>query len=38
LGERTTCQKLADHHPRQDNLLQRNNFSGVYKTSLHITK
>jgi hypothetical protein len=30
-----TLQKSADLHPRQCNLLQRNNFSAVYKTSLH---
>jgi hypothetical protein len=30
--------KLADLHPRQSNLFQRSNFSGVYKTSLHFTK
>jgi hypothetical protein len=29
---------LADLHPRQGNLLQRNHFSGVYKTSLHFAK
>jgi hypothetical protein len=32
------CKKSADLHPRQGNLLQRNNFSVVYKTSLHFTK
>jgi hypothetical protein len=37
-GERTPCKKLADLHPRQGNLLQRNNFSAVYKTSLHFAK
>jgi hypothetical protein len=37
-GERTPCKKLADHHPRQGKLLQTNNFSAVYKTSLHFTK
>jgi hypothetical protein len=37
-GERTPCKKLADFYPRQGNLLQRNNFSVVYKTSLHFTK
>jgi hypothetical protein len=30
LGERTTCKKLSDLHPR----LQRNNFSGVYIQNL----
>jgi hypothetical protein len=38
LRERTPCKKLADLHPRQGNLLLRNNFSVVYKTSLHFTK
>jgi hypothetical protein len=38
LGERTPCKKLADLRPRQGNLLQRNYFSAVYKTSLHFTK
>jgi hypothetical protein len=37
-GERTPLKKLADLHPRQGNLLQRNKFLGVYKTSLHFTK
>jgi hypothetical protein len=37
-GERTPCNKLADLHPRQGNLLQRNNFSVVYQTSLHFAK
>jgi hypothetical protein len=37
-GERTPCEKLADLYPRQGNLLQRNIFSAVYKTSLHFTK
>jgi hypothetical protein len=32
-GERTPCKKLL-----QGNSLRRNNFSGVYKTSLHFTK
>jgi hypothetical protein len=36
--ERTPCKKSADLHPRQGNLLQRNNISAVYKTSLHFTK
>jgi hypothetical protein len=35
---RTPCIKSADLHPCQGNLLQRNNFSGVSKTSLHYTK
>jgi hypothetical protein len=30
--------KLANFHPRQGNLFQRNNFSVVYKASLHFTK
>jgi hypothetical protein len=34
LGERTPCKKLADLHPRQGNLLQRNNFSVVYVQNL----
>jgi hypothetical protein len=38
LEERTPCKKSADLHPTQGNLLQRNNFSAVYKTSLHFTK
>jgi hypothetical protein len=37
-GETTPCKKSADLHLRQANLLQRNNFSGVCKTSLHLTK
>jgi hypothetical protein len=37
-GWETLCIKLADLHPRQDNLLQRHSFSGVYKTSFHFTK
>jgi hypothetical protein len=32
-GKRTPCKKSADLHPRQGNLLQRNNFSVAYKTS-----
>jgi hypothetical protein len=36
LGKEHLVKKLADLHPRQDNLLQRNNFSAVYKTSLYI--
>jgi hypothetical protein len=35
---KNTLEKLADLHPRQGNLLQRNNFSGDCKTSLHFTK
>jgi hypothetical protein len=38
LGERTPCKKFADLHLRQGNLLQRNNISVVYKTSLHFAK
>jgi hypothetical protein len=38
LGKEHLVKKLADLHPRQGNLLQRNNFSAVYKTSLHFTK
>jgi hypothetical protein len=34
----THCKKMADLHPRQGNLLQRNNFSAVCKTSLHFAK
>jgi hypothetical protein len=37
-GERAPCKKLADLSPRQGNLLQRNNFSAVYKTSFDFTK
>jgi hypothetical protein len=37
-GERTPRKILADLHPREGNLLQRNIFTGVYKTSLHFTK
>jgi hypothetical protein len=37
-GEKPLYKKLADLHPRQGNSLQRNNFSKVYKTSLHFTK
>jgi hypothetical protein len=32
------CKKAADLHPRQGNLLQRNIFTGLSKTSLYITK
>jgi hypothetical protein len=38
LMERTPCKKLADLRPRQGNLLQRNIFSKVYKTSVRFTK
>jgi hypothetical protein len=38
LGKEHLVKKLANHHPRQGNLLQRNNFSAVYKTYLHFTK
>jgi hypothetical protein len=34
---KTPCKKLAALHPRQGNLLQKNKFSAVYKTSLHFT-
>jgi hypothetical protein len=37
-GGKIRCKKSADLHPRQGNLLQRNNFTAVYKTSLHFTK
>jgi hypothetical protein len=32
------CKKPADLHPRQGNLLHRNIFTGLNKTSLHFTK
>jgi hypothetical protein len=32
------CKKSADLHPRQGNLLQRNIFTGLNKTSLNSTK
>jgi hypothetical protein len=35
---KNTLEKLADLHPRQGNLLQRNNFSAVNTTSLYYTK
>jgi hypothetical protein len=36
--ERTPGKKVADLHPRQGNILQRNNFSGVYETFLYSWK
>jgi hypothetical protein len=39
LGEKHLVKNwLISALPRQGNLLQRNNFSGVYKSSLHFTK
>jgi hypothetical protein len=38
LGKEHLVKKSADLHPRQGNLLQRNNSSVFYKTSLHFTK
>jgi hypothetical protein len=32
------CKKSADLHPRQGNLLQRNIFTGLNKTSLYNTE
>jgi hypothetical protein len=37
-GGKHIIRKSADFHPRQGNLLQRNNLSGAFKTSLHFTK
>jgi hypothetical protein len=36
--EKNPCKKSADLHPRQGNLIQRNIFTGLSKTSLHFTK
>jgi hypothetical protein len=38
LGKEHLVKKMADIRPRQSNLLQRNNFSGVNKVSLHFTR
>jgi hypothetical protein len=35
---KTPCKKSAELHPSQGNLLQRNIFSMVYKTPLHLKK
>jgi hypothetical protein len=36
LAEKNLCKKSADLHPRQGNLLQRNSFTGLTKTSLYV--
>jgi hypothetical protein len=38
LVKKTPCKKLAHLHPNQGNLLRRNNFIGILKTTLHWTK
>jgi hypothetical protein len=37
-GQKKYCKKSADLHPRQGNLLHRNIFTGLNKTSFHYTK
>jgi hypothetical protein len=38
LAKKLVHKKSADLHPRKGNLLQRNIFTGLNKTSLHRTK